>query len=172
VCAKKQTANTSFPSSINIITAITTSFPQVGFHVVLQSLYIPSENVILTEMATAKQSNNCSADHLSQIDRWEKETINKVRQSAERARQQLTKLFNSGRETLTEQLETLANDIHRRRQDDHFAEDEIEQLRRQIDRLQLSLRQVTRTDEVTIVKNGNINWNRLIYAETRQERGE
>ncbi|CAF4509619.1 unnamed protein product, partial [Rotaria sp. Silwood2] len=127
---------------------------------------VMAHDELCSEMSS---SNDAPNELLAQIDQWENETLNKVRQASERVRQELTHLFKINKEILAKEFETLAKDIRRRRQDDDFIEDEIKQLRQQIDQLRLSIQQLSGKDtaKVQIMKNDKIDWNRLIYIEKK-----
>jgi hypothetical protein len=126
---------------------------------------VTSHNELLEEI---HQSNNFPDDLFSQIDRWEKSTIEKVHNAAEKVRHQLTLLINTDRETLTKKFEDLTKEICRRRKEDDFIENDIEHIRQQINLLQQSFEQLNKNNLVVV----EIDWDRLIYVEQQLQAGK
>ena len=122
----------------------------------------------------AKQLNNSSSDQFSTIDQWETSTIEIVKRTAERARDQLVQLFNKEKELLKKQSDSLTEEIRRRQEDDEFAENDIRQLQEKISRLQQSFKQLAQSTNINVIASqiGQVDWNRLISVEKQQERSK
>jgi hypothetical protein len=132
---------------------------------------LTTHDELLKQINQAKQPNNSSADLFSQIDRWEKTTIDKIHKTAEKIRHELTELLDSKTETLTKQFESLTTEVRRRREEDDFAEDNVKHLQQQINQLKIFFEQLTRPNKnkIVIVENDQIDWNQLIFAQKQSE---
>ncbi|CAF4414109.1 unnamed protein product, partial [Rotaria sp. Silwood2] len=62
---------------------------------------------------------------LKQIDKWEQESIKKIQQTANEARQQIEKLIGSQKEKVSQELHDLAEQLRKARIDDDFVETDL-----------------------------------------------
>ncbi|CAF2754946.1 unnamed protein product [Rotaria sp. Silwood2] len=126
---------------------------------------------LLKQINKVDQPITPSPELLSQIDRWENDTIDNVQKTAKKIRYQLTELLNRDRNQLINQFEILTQEITTLKEEDDFAEDDIEQLRKTINQIQLSLEQLNLPEKgkFIIVENNEIDWNNLISVEEKQK---
>ncbi|CAF2990857.1 unnamed protein product [Rotaria sp. Silwood2] len=85
----------------------------------------------LTEQIQQPQHHS----YIKQIDEWEQESINKIRQVANDARQQIQNLINQHTIELTESLTEIALELRKAREDDDFYETHLKQWKEKISRL-------------------------------------
>lgn len=76
---------------------------------------VSAHDELLEQINQGKQLDNSSSDLFSTIDQWETSTIEIVKRTADRARDQLTQLLNNEKETLKKQCDSLTQEIRRRR---------------------------------------------------------
>ncbi|CAF1653059.1 unnamed protein product [Rotaria magnacalcarata] len=124
---------------------------------------------LLTQINQLDKPITPSAELLSQIDQWESETIENVHERAVKLRYQLTELVNQDRNQLINQYKILTNEINTLKEDDDFAEDDIERLRTTINQIQISLEQLITPSKTKfiLVENNEIDWNHLINVEEK-----
>ncbi|CAF4042345.1 unnamed protein product, partial [Rotaria sp. Silwood2] len=130
-----------------------------------------ADDFLLKQINKVDQPITPSPELLSQIDRWENDTIDNVQKTAKKIRYQLTELLNRDRNQLINQFEILTQEITTLKEEDDFAEDDIEQLRKTINQIQLSLEQLNLPEKgkFIIVENNEIDWNNLISVEEKQK---
>jgi hypothetical protein len=76
---------------------------------------------------------------LAQIDRWEKESIAKIRSSADEARTDLKRLIEESKSQLSGKMSKLSDELRRNREDHSFTEKDISQWRMQLEKLRQDL---------------------------------
>ncbi len=105
---------------------------------------------------------NYSADDLfSQIDQWEKTTINKIHKVAQNVREKLNDLINFERETFTKQFESLTTEVRHRREEEDFDENNIEQLQQSVQQLNQPNK-----NNLIVAKNDQINSAEIIDSQS------
>ncbi len=119
-----------------------------------------------------EESHDSADDLFVQIDQWEETTIEKVRQAADKVRQDLTQMIASEKETLTKEFESLTAEIRLRQEEEDFAEDIVKDLQQRINELRDSYEDLGRSSEkqMMIVENDQIDWNRMIYVHEHRRR--
>ncbi|CAF1594813.1 unnamed protein product [Rotaria magnacalcarata] len=132
---------------------------------------VRSHDELLCQIQKLEKANHLSLDLFIQIEQWKKTTINKVEKAAERARHELSELIDKQRTTITKQLEPIAKEIHSRREEEYFVENDIDRLRIKINEIQRTVEQLNRKDTTKsiIVDNDQIDWNRIIYIREEQQ---
>ncbi|CAF1197708.1 unnamed protein product [Rotaria sp. Silwood1] len=115
-------------------------------------------------------SNDQSSKHLlATIDEWQRTTIEKVKQAAELARQQVSKIMNFKREEITKQFETLSQELKEFRDTKDVVEQDLIRLKQKIRQLNEDLEQVSpsMTMELNMKQSDQIAWDRMIYVEEK-----
>ncbi|CAF4596734.1 unnamed protein product, partial [Rotaria sp. Silwood2] len=122
---------------------------------------------LLEQLNRVNQPNAPSLDLFDDINRWEAVALEKVHKAAERARQHLTQLLTGEKDTLMKEFGIMTKEIRDRREEVDFDENDIERLQKKINQMQISLQQVIRPTKTKaiIMKNDQIDWNRLICVE-------
>jgi hypothetical protein len=112
------------------------------------------------------QTQRAGSSLLSQIDDWQKVTIEKVSRAAEEARQQAIQFMRRKKAEIVEGFESVGKEIRTRQGTGDFVEYDLERLKQSINRLQQDLEQfIQRPIELNVKKSNQIDWNNLIYAD-------
>ncbi|CAF1309684.1 unnamed protein product [Rotaria sp. Silwood1] len=132
---------------------------------------VRSHDELLEEIQKLEKSNYLSLDLFDQIEQWKKTTINKVKQAAEKAHHELIELIDKQRITTIKQLEPITKEIRCLREEENFAEDDIDRLKQKINEIQNKLQQFTQkgTTKAILVVNNQIDWNQIIYIREQQQ---
>jgi chromosome segregation ATPase len=115
-------------------------------------------------------SNKETGGHLlSQIDEWQQTTIEKVKQVAEQARQQIFQIMNLKREEITRQFQTMTQEITQLRDTRGVVEHDLARLKQHIDQLNEDLEELSQpsTIEVNTKQCDQIEWDRMMYVEEK-----
>ncbi|CAF1420675.1 unnamed protein product [Rotaria sp. Silwood1] len=120
----------------------------------------------INEAASHKESSN---QFLVQIDEWQRKTIEKVKQAAELARQQIFKIKNSKLEEIMGQFQTLSQELKELRETKGIIEQDLTRMKEEIRRLNEDLEQVAQspTIELNMIQSDQIVWQRMIYVEEK-----
>ena len=114
------------------------------------------------------QTQRSGSSVLSEIDKWQRSTIEKVTQVAENARQQVIQLMRRKKTEILEKLDLVGKEIRTRQSANDFVEYDLERLKEAVNKLQKDLDQYIRQPlELHIKGNDQIDWNNLIYIEQR-----
>ena len=125
----------------------------------------------LQEKINKTTSHNQSGNSLlSRIDEWQRTTIEKVKQAAEQARQQVLEIMNSKREEITRQFQTMSQRMKELRDKKNVVERDLAQLKQQIDQLNEDLKQLSQppTVELNMKQSDQTEWHRMICIEQNQ----
>jgi hypothetical protein len=87
---------------------------------------------------------------LAQIDRWEKESIEKIRSSADAARTDLKQLTEESKSQLSGLMSKLSNELHSNRESDDYTEDD---LNRWVNQLKELREELEKPSEIKIVED-------------------
>ncbi|CAF3038523.1 unnamed protein product [Rotaria sp. Silwood2] len=122
---------------------------------------------LLDKLKQLEKPRSLSLNVFAEIEKWEKETIDKVRMATEKVRSGLTQLIDKQREAMRKQLKSIKIEIDSHQNDGKFNEIDIHQLKQKIDKIQETLRQFIEKDanKAVIVVNDKIDWNRRIYVQ-------
>ncbi|CAF3763546.1 unnamed protein product [Rotaria sp. Silwood1] len=118
----------------------------------------------INEAASNKKSAN---QFLEQIDEWQRKTIEKVKEAADLARQQVSKIMNFKLEEITEQFQTLSQELKELQETKDFVEQDLTRLKEEIRRLNEDLEQVAQSPAIKLntKQSDQIVWQRMIYVE-------
>ena len=127
---------------------------------------IEDRNALQGKMPKPVLPKNVRSPLLSQIDAWQQQTIEKVKQAAEQVRQQVIKIINSKQMDLTSAFEKLSKELVELKETEDFAEQDLKRLKETTNRLNQQLKQLQQppTIELHMEKNQKIEWNTLIYV--------
>ena len=120
----------------------------------------------IKEIGSQKRSNGSL---LSRIDAWQEETIQKVKQAAQDARQQVSKIMNPEQEKITTQLQTLSQEMKQLGETGDVLEQDLSELKQKIGRLHKDLEKLPQlpTVELNTNQSEQITWHRMIYVEDK-----
>jgi hypothetical protein len=102
---------------------------------------------------------------LNEINEWESKTLNMVQKTADRARQQVNELMNSNNTTAEIELDKLSKELRRRKEDDDYFEQNIEQLSKKLEQIQMSLNKNAPPVHINIT---SIDWSTVIQVSTEK----
>jgi chromosome segregation ATPase len=130
---------------------------------------IGDRNNLQDKLNKASQDKDSSRPLLAQIDEWQQQTIEKVKETAEQARQQVKKISNSKRVKITTHFETLSKELVQLKETEDFVEHDLARFRQKISQLNqdLTLLSQPRAIELHMEQSDKIVWSRLIYVEEK-----
>jgi len=108
---------------------------------------------------------------LSQIDRWEQKTIEKVHQAADEVRKEVLVLVKSKQEEIKNQFESLSKELDNLRETKGTLEQDLIRLEREIAQINEDLKQSFQLPNVKLMTNQSeqIPWNPMIYVEEKSQ---
>jgi len=118
---------------------------------------------------TAQKNNSCSP-LITRIDKWEEITIEKVKQAADRARQEVGQLLNSKRMRITTDFKTFSEELAHLKETENFVEHDLTRLKQKIDNFYQDLQQIMQPPMIDLhtEQSDRIEWNRIIYIEAQK----
>ncbi len=128
--------------------------------------FVEDRNALQETITKATQQKDISSPLFSQIDQWQKITIEKVKQTADQARQNVTQILHSKRAEITSDFEKLSKELIQLKETEDFAEKDLKRLKQTIDQLNRDLEQLGQPSAIELhaEENKGIPWNRLIYV--------
>jgi archaellum component FlaC len=128
--------------------------------------YIEDRNALQEKIHKSNQQKNICSPLLLQIDDWQKETIEKVKEVAEQARQQVIQILKTKQTEITYEFEKFSHELIQLKETEDFAEEDLKRLKQTIKRLDQDLKQLARPLEIELHREESqkIAWNRLIYV--------
>jgi vacuolar-type H+-ATPase subunit I/STV1 len=131
--------------------------------------YIEDRNTLQEKISKPNQQKNICSPLLLQIDEWQQQTIEKVKQAAEQARQQVMQILNSKGTEITSEFEKLSQELIQLKETEDFTEQDLKRLKQTINRLNEDLKQLAQapTIELHREESQKIAWNCLIYVEDK-----
>ncbi|CAF3073112.1 unnamed protein product [Rotaria sp. Silwood2] len=115
-------------------------------------------------------SKKISVNHIvAQVDEWQRKTIEKVKETAELARQQISKIMNSKLEKIMGEFETLSQELKELRETKGVVEQNLERLKEKIRRLNEDLEQAAQSPsiELNTKQSDQIIWQHMIYVKEK-----
>jgi phage shock protein A len=140
-----------------------------------------NRNELQEEINKASSYKHSGSSLLSRIDAWQEDTIQKVKQAAQQARQQVLNIINFKREDITRQFQALSQEMEQLRETEDVLEQDLSRLKNQIKKLHEGLENVSQPPaiELNTKQSEKITWHHMIYVEDRsvssaqeQRRGE
>jgi len=92
------------------------------------------ENITQDRNKLKEEIDGDCNDHplMSQIDQWEEKAIETIRTVAKQARAEIKQCVRKNKDTLEKKVEDLTEELKRRREDDDYAEKELERWEKQL----------------------------------------
>jgi hypothetical protein len=130
---------------------------------------VERRNDLMGNINDSAPQNNTRSPLITRIDKWEKSTIDNVKQAADRARQQVDQLSNSKRTKITTEFKTFSQELAHLKETENFVEHDLTRLNKMIDNFYQDLQQITQPAmiELHTEESDRIQWNRLIYVEEK-----
>lgn len=109
---------------------------------------------------------------IAEIDAWETETVEKIRNTAENIRRIVQKTIEEDQRNIRNNLKTLSDEIQNLQKLKQYLEPEIEGIQTKINSFRLELKHLKKSKAITINKeNSNrVPWDRLIVVEKIEEK--
>ena len=132
-------------------------------------IIIENRNGLHEKMNTPSQQNDSRNSMLSKIDDWEREIINKVKQAAEQARQQVSKFHNTKQMEMKTQFDTLSQELIELKESRDFVENDLARLKQTIQQLNEDLDKINQPTalELHVEESEKIAWHHIIYIVER-----
>ncbi|CAF1565353.1 unnamed protein product, partial [Didymodactylos carnosus] len=120
----------------------------------------------LRHMITECTANSHCHPLLKQIDKWEQQSVDKIHQAAEDARQQLLTVVGKHMTYVTEALEQFKQQLSKARDDEEYFETDLEEWKKKLDRLKNDL---TALSTISILEDDNLTpfVSKIIVTEAR-----
>jgi len=127
---------------------------------------VEARNHLLQELSEKDQINHLQTTLCSQIDQWEKITLEKVRCAAKKTRDDVIQLLNDKINGVENEFDNVTKQLRALEEMKNFVEDDLTYLNNNIHKLEKQLRQITEHPSVTLNKeeNDQIEWTSVIYA--------
>ena len=128
----------------------------------LESIKENCNQVAMKTQETIQTQRNGSS-LLSQIDEWERSSIEKVARAADNARQQAIQLMRRKKTEIIEGLNIVNGEIRTRQGADDYFEQDLERLKKAVNQIHTDLDQfIRRPIELNVKRNDQSEWNNLI----------
>jgi chromosome segregation ATPase len=116
------------------------------------------------------QSNDQQNPVIEQINQWQNNIIEKVKQVAAQARQQAIQLLNSKRVKINTEFKNFSQELAHLKESKDYVEHDLRRLNQMISQFKQDLGQSTQETAIKIhtEKSDEINWNSLIYVEEKE----
>jgi DNA repair exonuclease SbcCD ATPase subunit len=124
---------------------------------------------LLKKISKTSSQKDSGSSLLSRIDAWQEDTIQKVKQTAQQARQQVSKIINSKREETARQFKTLSQELAQLRETKDVLEQDLSRLKKQSEQLHKDLEELSQPSaiELNMEQSEQIAWHRMIYVVDR-----
>ena len=132
-------------------------------------ILVVNRNDLQEKMNKIAQTKYACNPLLVQIKEWERNTIDKVKVTAELARQHVKQILNSKRNQISTQFKVLSKELIEMKETEDFVESDLTRLHEKINQLNQDLTSLNQppTIELHIQKSEKTAWDRLIYVEDK-----
>jgi hypothetical protein len=131
---------------------------------------IEKRNRLQDEITNEIQHNDQKNPLIEQIDKWQNNTIEKVKQVAAQARQQAYELLNAKRVKINTQFKSFSQELAQLKESENYVEHDLTRVNQMITQFKQDLRQSTQPTAIVLhtEQSDEINWETLIYVEEMQ----
>ena len=114
-----------------------------------------------------KETNDLRDALYYKINQWESMIIQKVKESADLAREQVTKIIQDHIDAINEELKQLSDKLQVADNQQNFVEKDLSELKKILEELEKKYKQITQAESVNLYTNEaeQIEWQSLIYVE-------
>jgi hypothetical protein len=133
---------------------------------------VEERNKLQDEINKATQCNDQRSPLIAKINEWQETTIEKIKQVATQARQQVVHLMNCKRVKITTEFQTFSQELAHLKETENFVEHDLTRLKQMIEQLHHDLKQSVQPTTIELHKeqSDGIDWNRVIYVEEQRDR--
>ncbi|CAF1128742.1 unnamed protein product [Adineta steineri] len=130
---------------------------------------IEERNKLQEKINIATKGNSSRNPLIEEINAWERITVEKVRQTAEHARQQANQLMNSTSMKITNEFKGFSTELADLKETENYVEHDLTRLKQKIHQFNADLTQLSQATRIEINKEESekIKWNRIIYVEEK-----
>jgi dsDNA-specific endonuclease/ATPase MutS2 len=131
---------------------------------------IEERNRLQDEITNGIQHNDQPDPLIEQIDKWQNNTIEKVKQVAAQARQQATEFLNANRVKINTEFKSFSQELTHLKESENYVEHDLIRLNQMISQFKQDLRQSTQPTTIVLhtEQSDKIIWESLIYVEEMQ----
>jgi cell division protein FtsB len=115
------------------------------------------------DIATSTSKNSKTAPCIVEIDRWEQEIVQRIREIAAKARTGVGEIMVKNMAEIQHRLEKLSVDIQQRQKEGNHMENDIDTTKNQLDQLRRDIEYVNKRIRVDCTISNNTEWDTLIY---------
>ena len=130
---------------------------------------IAGRNELQQKVSQANPTKHSGSSLLSRIDAWQEETIFKVKQAADQARQETLEIINAKHEDINKQFQSMSQELQQLQYTKDVLEGDLSRLKNQIEQVNSNLEKLSQSPivELNMKQSERVAWNRLIYVEDR-----
>ncbi|CAF1107574.1 unnamed protein product [Adineta steineri] len=130
---------------------------------------VEERNGLQEKINKTPQGNNICNPLIEEINAWEKVTIEKVRQTAEQARQQANQLLNSKSIRITNEFKGLSDELADLKETEDYVEHDLTRLKQKIRQFNVDLTQLSQATRIELNREESerVKWNRIIYVQEK-----
>jgi uncharacterized phage infection (PIP) family protein YhgE len=133
---------------------------------------VEQRNQLQDKINKAAQLNVQHSPLIAKINEWQETIIEKVKQVAAQAREQVVQLLNSKQLNITTEFRTFSQELVDLKETENFVEHDLTRLRQMIEQFHHDLKESVQptTVELHTEQSDGIDWNRVIYVEEKRSR--
>lgn len=133
--------------------------------------FIEDRNTLQEKINTTAQNNHDPSSLLTEIDDWERTTIEKIKNVAEQTRQRAIQLPNSKKLETKSQFEKFCQDLIQLKETGDFVEYDLKHLKEIVHQLNRNLMRLNEPQELElcIEQSDKIQWDTLIYIKEKPD---
>ena len=109
---------------------------------------------------------------LIQIDQWEQELINRIRQIAAEARADAHEMMANNMSDIHRRLDQLTFDVQQRQEEGNYLDNGINEVKIQLEQLNNTIKHVHEKIRINYSATNKVDWSSLIYVTTDKKLGE
>jgi uncharacterized phage infection (PIP) family protein YhgE len=131
---------------------------------------VEERNQLQDKINKAAQRNDQRSPLITKINEWQETTIEKVKQVAAQAREQVVRLLTSKRAKITTDFQAFSQELADLKETENFVEHDLTRLKQMIEQFHHDLKQSVQptTIELHTEQSDGIDWNRVIYVEEKR----
>ncbi|CAF3711580.1 unnamed protein product [Adineta steineri] len=135
---------------------------------------IEERNRLQEKINIATKGNNSRNPLIEEINAWEWITVEKVRQTAERVRQQTSQLMNSKSMKITDEFKGFSDKLADLKETENYVEHDLAKLKQKIHQFNVDLTQLSQVTRIELNKEESekIKWNRIIHVQEKIVKAE
>jgi hypothetical protein len=130
---------------------------------------VEERNNLQEKINETTQKNGSHSPLIEEINKWEKITIEKIKQIAENTRQQAFEFLNSKRVKIINEFKGFSAELADLKESENFVEHDLTRLKQMIYQFQQDLTQLAQpvTTDLNTSESDRIKWDRLIYVQEK-----